>query len=385
MNNIKSILFFLSHQPNPRFIKQINFFAENHAVCLVYFSRNEGILPDLINSLNKNVVVHNVGVISNLSITPNFNDHVKRLSIYIKALNFIRKLNKLNNFNIILINNIDVLIMQIITSLGLNNRKKIYVMEISDLQEFVFYNNLTSKIVRFLERSLYNIFVDKLIVTSKKYYDFHFSKFFKKGFFVLENKILSKEISLPDENIIIKSAIDKVIIGIVGLLLRKNEYVKLFETYKNSSEVEIHIYGVGQYQYIVESYSKKFSNIHYFGKYNAFVDSYKIYNSIDILYVVYDNDLTSKNNKLALPNKLYEAMYYKVPLICSRETYLEEIVKDLGIGLGINYKLNGELEYAVDKLTVDKIKITENFKKIPKEDFIADNDYVKLSDFLKLK
>ena len=43
----------------------------------------------------------------------------------------------------------------------------------------------------------------------------------------------------------------------------------------------------------------------------------------------YSLKIQSLNNKLALPNKLYEAMYFKVPIITSRHTFLGEIVKKI--------------------------------------------------------
>jgi glycosyltransferase involved in cell wall biosynthesis len=335
-----------------------------------------------MDSLNKNVIINNVGNLENFRFNPNINDYINRLSIYIKAVKTIRKFNKLNNYNIILANNIDVLFIYIITGLGFNNCKKTYIIEISDLKEFVFHNSFVSKFVRAFERLIYNFFVDKLIVTSKKYYDFHFSKFYKKDVFVLENKISSEDILIPNKTKINKVYSNKVVIGIVGLLLRKDEYIKLFETFKDSIDIEIHIHGTGPFKYIIEEYEKKYSNIKYLGEYNLFLDSYKIYNSIDILYVVYDNSLISQNNKLALPNKLYEAMYFKVPLICSKETYLSEIINDLEIGISIDYKIDGEIENAVSELVINRKTIIKNFKKIPSEKYIGDNDCLKLSDFI---
>ena len=98
-----NILFFLSHQPNPRFIKQINFLANENNIFLVYFER-ENSVPTLLESLNNSVVVYNIGSIKNFKVKPNFKDYFERLSVYKNALSFIRKLNKLNNFKIILIN-----------------------------------------------------------------------------------------------------------------------------------------------------------------------------------------------------------------------------------------------------------------------------------------
>jgi succinoglycan biosynthesis protein ExoL len=115
----ENILFFLSHQPNPRFIKQINFLTYDYKIFLVYFKR-EGSVPLLLDSLNKNVNYFEIGTIRNFQVKPKFQDYFKRLTIYRKALGFIRKLNKKHNFNIILGNNIDMLFIYIVSNLGLN-------------------------------------------------------------------------------------------------------------------------------------------------------------------------------------------------------------------------------------------------------------------------
>lgn len=36
----QNILFLISHQPNPRFVKQIKFLSLNHNVFVLYFYRN---------------------------------------------------------------------------------------------------------------------------------------------------------------------------------------------------------------------------------------------------------------------------------------------------------------------------------------------------------
>lgn len=383
----KRFLFLLSHQPNPRFIKQINFFAEKNEVDLLFFNRSNN-LPDLSESINKSVSIINLGSILNLNVKPNIRDYIERFLIYLKALNVIRVNVKKSKYDIVIMNNIDVLILFIIGSLTSSYKNKIITIEISDLQEFVFYETTLSRIVRKIEIFLYRRYINKLILTSEKYYTYHFSKFYHKDYFILENKILSSEIFdpkskkvLPKENQSKPS--EKVIIGIVGCLLRKNEYIQLFEIYKNNENVLIYIYGKGPYQEIIENYSNKYPNIKYFGGYNSFLDSHSIYHQIDILYIVYDSELISKNNNLALPNKLYEAMYFNTPIICSSNTYLCEIVDELGIGVGIQYKNKGEIESAVNRIIQNKNSLDENFQKISKHRFIADDDYNKLSIFLE--
>lgn len=369
-----NILFFISHQPNPRFVKQINFLARKHTVTLIHFHRTT--LADLDDSIEKNVIRHNLGGI------PNASQPVKRILVYVKAIKKIRKIIKNSQFDVSLVNNIDVIILYLFGgfTFGKKKKKPKLAIEISDLREFVFNDSFISKRMRSLEKYLYKKHIDKLIVTSKKYYSYHFEKFFKKDVFILENKMLSVE--QKNDSSIQKKQGGKTVIGIVGLLLRKDEYVKLFETYKNHPEVDIHIHGKGHYEHVVEEYAAKYSNITYFGPYNTFTDAQRIYNSIDIIYLVYDIEQVSLNNRLALPNKLYECMYYKVPLICSKETYLEEIVMDLGIGISVNYKEPNALEDAVRYLSLNSDRLQNNFSSLPQNAYFGDQDYEELESFL---
>lgn len=366
-----NILFFISHQPNPRFIKQINYLALNNKVSLLFFKRNT--LANLNKSISKNVVIHDLGFI------PNASQPIKRIKAYLQTIKKLKQFIRSVKFDVLLINNIDVLLLYTVATLFRKKQENIAI-EISDLRGFVFKQNVSSKLMRILEKKLYKKYIDKLIVTSKKYFDYHFSQFYNKEVFVLENKLLSNEIK--ESKIFDTKKNDKMVIGIVGLLLRKDEYVKLFETYKNSDTVDIHIHGKGEYQSVVEKYALEYKNITYFGAYDAFADAEKIYKSVDIIYLVYDVDQVSLNNKLALPNKLYECMYYKTPIICSMGTYLEEIVNELAIGISIDYKVDGEIEKGLNSLIKNKGIIEQAFNKLPPDLYLGDNDYKKLELFL---
>ncbi len=371
----KKILFFISHQPNPRFVKQINFLAENNSVSLAYFQRKT--LADLDSSIDARVIRQNFGPI------PNASSPVKRIWTYIKTIRSIKKLISANSFDLVLVNNLDVLLLYVFSRFKFFRKKgrtKVAI-EISDLREYVFGASFMAKRLRALEKRLYRKHIDKLIVTSEKYYTYHFEKFFSKDVFILENKLLSQEIKSTDA-VLESEKSDKTIIGIVGLLLRKDEYIKLFETYKNHTDVEIHVHGKGQYQHVVEDYAARYENIYYFGPYNAFTDTQRIYASLDIIYLIYDIHQVSLNNRLALPNKLYECMYYKVPLLCSKNTYLEEKVKEYGVGTSIDYKVDGEIEDGVAFLKDNAVAMKSHFQTLSKNLYLGDNDYIELESFL---
>jgi hypothetical protein len=101
-----NILFFISHQPNPRFIKQINFLARKHTVSLVHFQRHT--LANLNDSLEENVVCHNLGDI------PNASQPIKRIWTYVKAVKKVRSIVSKGSYKITLVNNIDVVLVYLL-------------------------------------------------------------------------------------------------------------------------------------------------------------------------------------------------------------------------------------------------------------------------------
>lgn len=72
----------------------------------------------------------------------------------------------------------------------------------------------------------------------------------------------------------------------------------------------------------------------------AFLPAYRneekpqIYRTIDMINCVYGSD--SPIVKLALPNKLYDCILFKKPIIVSKDTFLAEIVEEYGVGLAVD-------------------------------------------------
>lgn len=114
----------------------------------------------------------------------------------------------------------------------------------------------------------------------------------------------------------------------------------------------------GPYQSLVEKYAAQCTNIKFFGEYNFFRDSSIIYSHLDLIYMPYDTHDKNQafNNKIALPNKLYEAMYFEVPIITSQGTYLGEIVEKYNIGITIPCCDKGSLLTLLETMDVDFYK-----------------------------
>lgn len=303
-----------------------------------------------------------------------------RLITYLKCIitvwNYRRKLLP----DIVIINNIDILILELATSFF--GRAKI-VLEISDLLKFVFSTGLIAKFYRSLDQFLVSNFVNCLVVTSIKYYDYYYSNFYLGPCFELENKPL--KISLPA--ILQKDSNRKtIVIGLVGLIYQSVPLCALLKAAINDNRVEVHIYGqlydTENCKEIIENYCSIYSNIIFKGSYDFFRDSARIYSSIDLLYVSYDTSDDISNNFLALPNKLYEAMYYHIPIIASKGTYLAERVMISGIGYEIDCGDSNQITDIISSFHIRKKSFEDAFRLLMPNTYLGDNDYYQFSKFI---
>lgn len=117
---------------------------------------------------------------------------------------------------------------------------------------------------------------------------------------------------------------------------------------------------------------EKYSNIHFHGKFKNPDDLPGIYGSIDLVLASYD--VTSLNAQYAEPNKMYEAIFFRVPIVVSKGTFLSRKVESLGIGYAINGLEKEEIRKFLSGLTIesyeDKIR---NLNAIPREEAVNVN------------
>ena len=123
----------------------------------------------------------------------------------------------------------------------------------------------------------------------------------------------------------------------------------------------------------------KYPNFHQHGRFKNPADLPEIYSKIDIVLALYDVD--SINVLYAEPNKLYEAMYYRKPIIVSKGTYLAEKVKRLGIGFDLDATESSNIETFIAGLTEEKLQEKiDNAGRIDRKDAINNNP--ELFDFI---
>ena len=112
----------------------------------------------------------------------------------------------------------------------------------------------------------------------------------------------------------------------------------------------------------------------------AFTENDKpdIYAQIDIINAVYAN--TSENIPLAdstpLPNRVYDSVIFKCPIVASKNTYLAEVIDSYNIGFTIDgYDENVSTQFDSYIKTFDKKKFTEGCNRYLSEVLLEENRF----------
>ena len=131
-----------------------------------------------------------------------------------------------------------------------------------------------------------------------------------------------------------KDSISIAYFGGVGYLPQN---IALVEALKNVSNMSLLYRGVYPESYNIRDYCSDhhITNVSFEGRYND-RDKAKLYEGVDIINAVYGNE--TKIVTTALPNKLYDCVYYKIPLMACSGTYLAEVVERYSLGFAVDPK-----------------------------------------------
>lgn len=122
----------------------------------------------------------------------------------------------------------------------------------------------------------------------------------------------------------------------------------------------------------VKDIANQYINVEYFGAYKNPYDLESIYKDVDFIVACYDPE--GLNERIAEPNKMYEAMYFKKPIVVSSGTYLEKQIDKYGCGFAINATSDQNIIDFINSLTQDKLdRIKDNIEKTDAKELIDDN------------
>lgn len=294
--------------------KRINeFIANGHDVRVFGFKRHNSV------KYNNNAIV--------IGQFPNSLSYGKRIAIYIKAL---RKLFKEYSDDdcIWYYQGFDV--AQFATFL---NPNKIYIYEECDLVHTNIHNGIIQCLLEKIDKHIIkNAF--KTILTSEGFLKFHYGDNGKapENIVIIPNKLSSEIMDMPtmpqvpfDKN--------RIRFAFVGGL-RYNALVSIADIIsRNYSNHEFHFYG-----FVLPNISEKDlpqrANVFYHGAYKSPDDLPAIYSNVDVVISTYDTQRA--NVRYAEPNKLYESVFFRRPIVVSTNTFLAEKVTRMGIGYAVD-------------------------------------------------
>lgn len=253
------------------------------------------------------------------------------------------------------------------------NRNK-YLYEEADLVQGLFNNSMIRKIIDILDKRVIKSSIET-IFTSEGFIDYHFENNIPKNISVIPNRLDKRilEYNIEEKK---KLCLKNLRIGFVGFI-RYDSIINFADVFSlNFPTCEFHFYGI-----VLPGINIKFllnrPNIYFHGGFTSPDDLSNIYYSFDLLLATYD--INSINVKFAEPNKLYEAIYFRTPIIVSDNTFLSSKVKKYKIGYSINALDSKGIIDFVSCLTKEDIESKiNNCRNIPTENLINSN-----SDFFQ--
>lgn len=320
----------------PRYHKRAAQLRENFNVQILGFSR--GLYE--INNFSEDFKVEDLGRVKD-------GQYLSRIFSMIRAIFILRR--NIKKFkaskNYFYVFGLDGVIIARLSGL------KVGFYEVGDIR----FSRGNGNILSFLENFLSKYFRG-VIVTSPSF----INEIKKSGpqiknlpFHVIENK-LPRGLQRPDLKNKAVQAKSKIIIGVIGFL-RYEKPLRLLRDFvlQHKNRFELLCWGDGPCKTLFEKNPS--SNIHFFGSFKNPESLESIYSNIDLNFVVYGGVSSSEIGvELALPNKLYESMFYHVPILCRDKTEVGKIAVKNGVGINLN-----ETNFDAQLLSITRDKIED--------------------------
>lgn len=155
---------------------------------------------------------------------------------------------------------------------------------------------------------------------------------------------------------------EKIRLGFWGFIRDEQLNYKIIEKLGNDERFELHYYG--REQQIAEklkNYVKENSieNVFFHGEYKP-EDRYEFINNTDLIHNLYDD----AGAMLAVGNKYYDGIVFKVPQVCMEGSFMAELCKKNGVGFECNPYDNAFAEDLYKKFNkIDKLQFKGNCNK----------------------
>lgn len=367
-----NVCFLLTHVPDPKTNKRIKVFKDYGSVKVICARRKsqdiwEPAFDDVehfIFNIDLPTVQH---IVKRFIVSKKYQD---------KALNKLQELKP----EVIYADGLDSLL--IASKYKKNHNAKLFY-DVADLREAYIeepkrlIKKLINNVIKKTERKCFSN-VDYLVVTSEKFYSVYYHRLISEDKLIFIPNAPDKEV-FEDYH---KKEDGDFTIGFIGGI-RYLEQMKMLVDAADKCGCKVLFAGAGGTSSDYEEISKYCFGkewVSFTGKYDYKKEIAGLYGKVDCVYAVYNAD--NPNVRIALPNKLYESVYCRLPILVAKGTYLSELVEKWGVGISVNHKSIEELCEAIRVLQTNKdryIELTENCQKIS-EGIVSDSYTRKLTE-----
>ena len=146
----------------------------------------------------------------------------------------------------------------------------------------------------------------------------------------------------------------RVKIGFIG----KIKYIDLFKSISDgvgerTETLELHISGHSLWLHEITDYISKYDNIFYHGAFKNPEDLPRVFSEMELSLIVYDS--SDYNVRVAIPNKLFESIYFRVPILASCNTALGERVRQWQAGFTVDDQSPDAIDKFLGSITREEI------------------------------
>ena len=340
---MKKIAFLVGMLPNPRNQKRLaleSTLAEVHLIC---WDRGRNMVA---LSVPEGVRLHRLCIDADPDMAGN---PLKRLlpfrRFFVQAAKLLSEIQP----DLIHAENLDMLCIALYAKRKSKKAVKI-LYEIPDLHSLVVDNqrNLLKKGIQLGLHSMDTLLcrkVDLLIVTSPLFYEVYYHR-------LIPREKMMYIPNAPEEAAFSgyspKAPGTPFTVGFIGQVFYKQQALNLVEAAKRAG---IHLLIAGYEtdgQGEVEAACRGYAQGEWFGRFDFRTQAAALYGKCDAIHLVYNADMNNVKN--LLPNKLYEAVRCRLPVIVAKDTYLSRIVEEWGVGLSVDHRSVEELVQAIERL-----------------------------------
>ena len=231
---------------------------------------------------------------------------------------------------------------------------KPYIYEESDLVHTYRKNNKVVQVFEWLDKQIIKkAFLS--VFTSEGFLKYHYGNARPDNAFVIANRL---PISVNNLQVEEKKQLDisNLSIGFVGFI-RFNSIFNFAKVIgEKCPDVTFHFFGTtnSKSDECLFKSLNQYKNIIFHGAFKHPTDLPSIYSQLDLVLSTYD--VVNENVRYAEPNKIYEAIWFKTPIIVASGTFLADKVEKLGIGFDIDPLNDDSVKAFITKIDKDAIE-----------------------------